>query len=115
MRYLCLVRRRSLLQVHGSDVGVGEAAVFFLPHKPPGTPLGEPQPPLFLLMRGTGWCASACFHGPPVAAALFWHDQRRLKERRATLPNRSAGGADHYEPLLAVERSSVGPPPAFVM
>ena len=72
-----------VVQVHGADGGGGggEAAVFFLPHRPSG---GVPAaaPPLWLLMRGTGW---------------------------------HAGGADHYEPLVARLAPPGSGPPAFAL
>ncbi|XXG76298.1 hypothetical protein AAC387_Pa08g0671 [Persea americana] len=53
-----------VVQVHGSDAGLSEeATLFFLPHQPHGEIL---ESPLFLFMRGTGWCGAGGDHYEPL-------------------------------------------------
>ncbi|KAH9317568.1 hypothetical protein KI387_019337 [Taxus chinensis] len=53
-----------VVQAHGSDAMVGEEnCLFFLPHSPRGQVFG---PPVFLLMKGTGWCGAGADHYEPL-------------------------------------------------
>lgn len=55
-----------VLQAHGSDAMVGEEnCLFFLPHSPRGQ---VSSPPVFLFMKGTGWCAAGADHYEPLIA-----------------------------------------------
>lgn len=55
-----------VVQAHGSDAMVDEDnCVFFLPHRPRGEITG---PPLFLFMKGTGWCGAGADHYEPLIA-----------------------------------------------
>ncbi|XP_058086203.1 uncharacterized protein LOC131233497 [Magnolia sinica] len=55
-----------VVQVHGSDATLDEEAMlFFLPHQPRGQITG---PPIFLFMRGTGWCGAGADHYEPLIA-----------------------------------------------
>ncbi len=65
--------RRSIhvVQVHGADAGFAdEAALFFLPHHPlaHAAAAAAATPPLFLIMRGTGWTGSGGDHFEPCLA-----------------------------------------------
>lgn len=55
-----------VVQAHGLDAMVDEEnCVFFLPHRPRGDITG---PPLFLFMKGTGWCGAGGDHYEPLIA-----------------------------------------------
>lgn len=55
-----------VVQAHGSDAMVDEEnCVFFLPHRPRSQITG---PPLFLFMKGTGWCGAGADHYEPLVA-----------------------------------------------
>ncbi|KAK9675365.1 hypothetical protein RND81_11G003100 [Saponaria officinalis] len=55
-----------VVQAHGSDAMVDEEnCVFFLPHRPRGPITG---PPVFLFMKGTGWCGAGGDHYEPLIA-----------------------------------------------
>lgn len=55
-----------VLQAHGSDGMVEEDnCVFFLPHRPRGKIC---EPPMFLFMKGTGWCGAGADHYEPLIA-----------------------------------------------
>ncbi|KAL9246591.1 hypothetical protein vseg_020108 [Gypsophila vaccaria] len=55
-----------VVQAHGSDAMVDEDdCVFFLPHRPRGQITG---PPVFLFMKGTGWCGAGGDHYEPLIA-----------------------------------------------
>ncbi|KAG6651362.1 uncharacterized protein LOC122313920 isoform X1 [Carya illinoinensis] len=55
-----------VVQAHGSDAMVEEEnCVFFLPHRPRGQIC---EPPLFLFMKGTGWCGAGADHYEPLIA-----------------------------------------------
>lgn len=57
-----------VMQAHGGDAMVDEeSCLFFLPHWPCGGPGSSPHPPLFLFMKGTGWCGAGGDHYDPVA------------------------------------------------
>jgi hypothetical protein len=69
----CELRRCiHVIQVHGADAGLGAeaAALFFLPHAPAAyaAAAAAEAPPLFLLMRGTGWTGSGGDHFEPCVA-----------------------------------------------
>ena len=54
------------LQAHGSDAMVDEDnCVFFLPHRPRSEIC---EAPLFLFMKGTGWCGAGADHYEPLVA-----------------------------------------------
>nr|XP_010913004.1 uncharacterized protein LOC105038799 [Elaeis guineensis] len=56
-----------VVQAHGSDAMVDEDnCVFFLPHRPRGQICG---PPIFLFMKGTGWCGAGADHYEPLIAS----------------------------------------------
>ncbi|CAN6480562.1 unnamed protein product [Victoria cruziana] len=56
-----------VVQAHGSDGSSDEeACLFFLPHPPRGSQVAGP--PVFLLMRGTGWCCAGADHYEPLIA-----------------------------------------------
>ncbi len=60
-----------MVQVHGADAGFAdEAALFFLPHHPlaHAAAAAATAPPLFLIMRGTGWTGSGGDHFEPCLA-----------------------------------------------
>lgn len=58
-----------VVQAHGSDAMVDEEnCLFFLPHQPRSEITG---PPLFLLMKGTGWCGAGGDHYEPLIAHPF--------------------------------------------
>ncbi|KAK9751190.1 hypothetical protein RND81_02G248800 [Saponaria officinalis] len=55
-----------VVQAHGSDAMVDEDnCVFFLPHRPRGQITGLP---VFLFMKGTGWCGAGGDHYEPLIA-----------------------------------------------
>ncbi|GAV86327.1 hypothetical protein CFOL_v3_29759 [Cephalotus follicularis] len=55
-----------VVQAHGSDAMVDEEnCVFFLPHRPRSEISG---PPIFLFMKGTGWCGAGADHYEPLIA-----------------------------------------------
>ncbi|KAK3443375.1 hypothetical protein EUGRSUZ_B03525 [Eucalyptus grandis] len=55
-----------VVQAHGSDAMVDEdSCIFFLPHRPRSQIRG---PPLFLFMKGTGWCGAGADHYEPLIA-----------------------------------------------
>ncbi|XP_028798625.1 uncharacterized protein LOC114754057 isoform X1 [Neltuma alba] len=55
-----------VVQAHGSDAMVDEEnCVFFLPHRPRSQIL---EPPIFLFMKGTGWCGAGADHYEPLIA-----------------------------------------------
>lgn len=55
-----------VVQAHGSDAMVDEEnCVFFLPHRPRSQIC---EPPLFLFMKGTGWCGAGADHYEPLIA-----------------------------------------------
>ncbi|OMO56263.1 Ovarian tumor, otubain [Corchorus capsularis] len=55
-----------VVQAHGSDAMVDEDnCVFFLPHRPRSEIC---EPPLFLFMKGTGWCGAGADHYEPLIA-----------------------------------------------
>ncbi|KAG6425517.1 hypothetical protein SASPL_115958 [Salvia splendens] len=55
-----------VLQAHGSDAMVEEDnCVFFLPHRPRSEIC---EAPLFLFMKGTGWCGAGADHYEPLVA-----------------------------------------------
>ncbi|GKU92815.1 hypothetical protein SLEP1_g6490 [Rubroshorea leprosula] len=55
-----------VVQAHGSDAMVEEEnCVFFLPHRPRSEICG---PPIFLFMKGTGWCGAGADHYEPLIA-----------------------------------------------
>uniref|UniRef100_A0A7N0UWM6 Uncharacterized protein n=1 Tax=Kalanchoe fedtschenkoi TaxID=63787 RepID=A0A7N0UWM6_KALFE len=55
-----------VVQAHGSDAMVDEGGcVFFLPHRPRSE---IREPPIFLFMKGTGWCGAGGDHYEPLIA-----------------------------------------------
>ncbi|EPS72489.1 hypothetical protein M569_02268 [Genlisea aurea] len=55
-----------VVQAHGSDGMVDEDnCVFFLPHRPRSE---IREPPIFLFMKGTGWCGAGADHYEPLVA-----------------------------------------------
>ncbi|PKA65313.1 hypothetical protein AXF42_Ash005646 [Apostasia shenzhenica] len=55
-----------VVQSHGSDAMVDEEnCLFFLPHRPRGEIC---HPPLFVFMKGTGWCGAGADHYEPLMA-----------------------------------------------
>lgn len=55
------------MQAHGSDEMVEEEnCVFFLPHKPRSEVI---ESPVFLFMKGTGWCGRGADHYEPFIAS----------------------------------------------
>ncbi|OAY75476.1 hypothetical protein ACMD2_10483 [Ananas comosus] len=55
-----------VVQAHGSDAMVDEDnCVFFLPHRPRGQIC---ETPIFLFMKGTGWCGAGADHYEPLIA-----------------------------------------------
>lgn len=57
-----------VVQAHGIDAMVDEEhCVFFLSHRPRGEVLHHP---VFLFMKGTGWCGSGADHYEPLIAQL---------------------------------------------
>eukprot|EP00250_Pteridium_aquilinum_P015805 c22771_g1_i1 orf=1588-2724(+) len=57
-----------VVQAHGADAMVDEEhCVFFLSHRPRGEILHYP---VFLFMKGTGWCGSGADHYEPLIAQL---------------------------------------------
>lgn len=55
-----------VVQAHGSDAMVDEEnCVFFLPHRPRGKIC---ETPIFLFMKGTGWCGAGADHYEPLIA-----------------------------------------------
>ncbi|XP_039133225.1 LOW QUALITY PROTEIN: uncharacterized protein LOC120270273 [Dioscorea cayenensis subsp. rotundata] len=55
-----------VVQAHGSDAMVDEEnCVFFLPHRPRGQIC---EAPIFLFMKGTGWCGAGGDHYEPLMA-----------------------------------------------
>ncbi|KAK9276043.1 hypothetical protein L1049_005574 [Liquidambar formosana] len=55
-----------VVQAHGSDAMVDEEnCVFFLPHRPRSQIC---EHPLFLFMKGTGWCGAGADHYEPLIA-----------------------------------------------
>ncbi|CAN8299525.1 unnamed protein product [Cochlearia groenlandica] len=55
-----------VVQAHGSDGMVEEEnCVFFLPHKPRSEVI---ESPVFLFMKGTGWCGGGADHYEPLIA-----------------------------------------------
>ncbi|KAI4368514.1 hypothetical protein MLD38_017063 [Melastoma candidum] len=55
-----------VVQAHGADAMVDdENCIFFLPHPPRSEICG---PPLFLFMKGTGWCGAGADHYEPLIA-----------------------------------------------
>ncbi|KAK0574402.1 hypothetical protein LWI29_023019 [Acer saccharum] len=55
-----------VVQAHGSDAMVDEEnCVFFLPHRPRSEIC---EPPIFLFMKGTGWCGAGADHYEPLIA-----------------------------------------------
>ncbi|KAL3818712.1 hypothetical protein ACJIZ3_004617 [Penstemon smallii] len=55
-----------VVQAHGSDAMVDEDnCVFFLPHRPR---CDICEPPIFLFMKGTGWCGAGADHYEPLIA-----------------------------------------------
>ena len=55
------------VQAHGSDGMVEEEnCVFFLPHKPRSEVI---ESPVFLFMKGTGWCGGGADHYEPLIAS----------------------------------------------
>ncbi|CAM8951515.1 unnamed protein product [Rhodiola kirilowii] len=55
-----------VIQAHGSDAMVDEEnCVFFLPHRPRSE---ISEPPIFLFMKGTGWCGAGGDHYEPLIA-----------------------------------------------
>ncbi|TVU22349.1 hypothetical protein EJB05_32038 [Eragrostis curvula] len=62
-----------VVQAHGADAMVDEDnCVFFLPHRPRGE-ICEPQPPIFLFMKGTAWCGAGADHYEPLIATVLQH------------------------------------------
>ncbi|KAH0463769.1 hypothetical protein IEQ34_006555 [Dendrobium chrysotoxum] len=56
-----------VVQSHGSDAMVDEEnCVFFFPHRPWGEIC---ETPLFLFMKGTGWCGAGADHYEPLLAS----------------------------------------------
>ncbi|KAG0480681.1 hypothetical protein HPP92_011539 [Vanilla planifolia] len=56
-----------VVQSHGSDAMVDDDnSVFFLPHRPWGEIC---ELPLFLFMKGTGWCGAGADHYEPLLAS----------------------------------------------
>ncbi|GBG85695.1 hypothetical protein CBR_g40425 [Chara braunii] len=58
-----------VVQAHGSDAMMEEACLFFLPHRPRRVK-GKFRQPVFLLMKGTGWCGGGGDHYEPLIARL---------------------------------------------
>ncbi|KAJ0988798.1 hypothetical protein J5N97_007154 [Dioscorea zingiberensis] len=59
-------RQVYVVQAHGADAMVEEEhCVFFLPHNPRGHIC---EPPIFLFMKGTGWCGAGADHYEPLLA-----------------------------------------------
>ncbi|KAM0935947.1 hypothetical protein DsansV1_C27g0198201 [Dioscorea sansibarensis] len=59
-------RQVYVVQAHGSDAMIDEEnCVFFLPHSPRGQIC---EPPIFLFMKGTGWCGAGADHYEPLLA-----------------------------------------------
>ncbi|KAF7838928.1 Gap junction beta-4 protein [Senna tora] len=55
-----------VVQAHGSDAMVDEEnCVFFLPHRPRSQIM---ELPIFLFMKGTGWCGAGADHYEPLIA-----------------------------------------------
>ncbi|VFQ65017.1 unnamed protein product [Cuscuta campestris] len=55
-----------VVQAHGSDAMVDEDnCIFFLPHRPRSEIC---EPPIFLFMKGTGWCGAGADHYEPLIA-----------------------------------------------
>ncbi|XP_002960998.2 uncharacterized protein LOC9641487 [Selaginella moellendorffii] len=63
-------RQLFVVQVHGKDGSAenSEGLIFFLPHSPRQE---ISHPPVFLLMRGTGWCGAGGDHYEPILAKLL--------------------------------------------
>ncbi|XP_072961782.1 uncharacterized protein [Typha angustifolia] len=58
-----------VVQAHGSDAMVDEDnCVFFLPHRPR---VQICEPPIFLFMKGTGWCGAGADHYEPLIANII--------------------------------------------
>eukprot|EP00850_Spirogloea_muscicola_P003533 SM000014S00321 [mRNA] locus=s14:734934:736199:+ [translate_table: standard] len=57
------------MQAHGADGMVEPSScLFFLPHSPRGGKDSVQHQPLFLFMKGTGWCGGGGDHYEPVVA-----------------------------------------------
>eukprot|EP00246_Nothoceros_aenigmaticus_P002033 TRINITY_DN1275_c0_g1_i1.p1 TRINITY_DN1275_c0_g1~~TRINITY_DN1275_c0_g1_i1.p1 ORF type:complete len:293 (+),score=39.12 TRINITY_DN1275_c0_g1_i1:106-879(+) len=53
-----------VVQAHGADAMVeGSECLFFLPHRPKSQ---VRHPPVFLFMKGTGWCGAGADHYEPI-------------------------------------------------
>eukprot|EP00850_Spirogloea_muscicola_P007531 SM000038S14344 [mRNA] locus=s38:330883:332218:- [translate_table: standard] len=58
-----------VMQAHGADGMVEPSScLFFLPHSPQGGKDSVQHQPLFLFMKGTGWCGGGGDHYEPVVA-----------------------------------------------
>ncbi|CAM6012119.1 unnamed protein product [Sphagnum balticum] len=57
-----------VVQAHGTDAMVESSnCLFFLPHRP--SPQAQIRhPPVFLFMKGTGWCSAGADHYEPIIA-----------------------------------------------
>lgn len=90
------------MQAHGSDAMVDEEnCVFFLPHRPRSEICG---PPFFLFMKGTGRYNLLIFlicYFKTIAIKLIFEVARRVMLYYLLLAGWCAGGADHYEPVVA--------------
>ncbi|CAF2119433.1 unnamed protein product [Brassica napus] len=73
-----------VVQAHGADGMVEEEnCVFFLPHKPRSEVI---ESPLFLFMKGTGWCGGGADHYEPLianASPMISHEKVALVLRDA--------------------------------
>ncbi|BBN01652.1 hypothetical protein MPTK1_2g09140 [Marchantia polymorpha subsp. ruderalis] len=61
-----------VVQAHGSDAMVDESDnnnIFYLPHRPRSVSSIR-YPPMFLFMKGTGWCGAGGDHYEPIVARL---------------------------------------------
>ncbi|CAN6810911.1 unnamed protein product [Brassica oleracea] len=80
-----------VVQAHGADGMVEEEnCVFFLPHKPRSEVI---ESPLFLFMKGTGWCGGGADHYEPLianASPMISHEKVALVLRDVAIPINSS-------------------------
>ncbi|CAK9228295.1 unnamed protein product [Sphagnum troendelagicum] len=62
-----------VVQAHGTDAMVDSSnCLFFLPHRP-SQQVQVCHPPVFLFMKGTGWCSAGADHYEPIMAYSASH------------------------------------------